>query len=160
MANRHLSRSIVLQSLFEWDFGSKNSRQAKEIFERNAKEFAEGLGDFSFMENLLKGKPAQPFQRPLSVIQKAVCADTGTISGKDNSCKTRFEYFIRGTESSPKSGALLQNQDVLVNKDTQEQAKEGDPNTELKNQTVLKDATGDTYCITCAHPTPSPSPAP
>ena len=110
------------------------------------------------MENLLNGKPAQPFQRPLSVIQKAVCSDTGSIPGEDNSCKTRFEYFIRGTESSLKARGLIQNQDILVNKDTQEQAKEGDPNTELKNQTVLKDATGDTYCITCSHPTPSPSP--
>ena len=112
------------------------------------------------MENLLKGKPPQPFQRPLSVIQKAICSDTGSIPGKDNSCKTRFEYFIRGTESGPKSGIFLQNQDTLVNKDTQEQAKEADPNTELKNQTVLKDATGDIYCITCAHPTPSPTPTP
>ncbi|OGH39119.1 MAG: hypothetical protein A3B44_01700 [Candidatus Levybacteria bacterium RIFCSPLOWO2_01_FULL_38_21] len=112
------------------------------------------------MENLLKGKPAQPFQRPLSIIQKAVCSDTGSVPGKDNACKTRFEYFIRGTESGLKANALIQNQDVFVNKDTQEQAKEGDPNTELKNQTVLKDATGDTYCITCTHPTPSPSPAP
>jgi len=112
------------------------------------------------MQNLLKGKPAQPFQRPLSVIQKAVCSDTGAILDKDKSCTTRFEYFIRGTESSPKSGALLQNQDILINKDTHEQAKEGDPNTELKNQTVLKDATGDIYCITCAHPSPSPSPTP
>jgi len=112
------------------------------------------------MENLLNGKPAQPFQRPLSVIQKAVCSDTGSIPGEDNSCKTRFEYFIRGTESSLKARGLIQNQDILVNKDTQEQAKEGDPNTELKNQTVLKDAAGDIYCITCAHPTPSPSPSP
>ena len=55
MANRHLSRSIVLQSLFEWDFGSKSYKEAFSIFERNAKEFADGLGDFSFMENLLKG---------------------------------------------------------------------------------------------------------
>ena len=109
------------------------------------------------MENLLRGKP-QAFQRPLSIIQKAICSDTGSISGKDNSCRTRFEYFIRGTESGLKSGGLIQNQDIFVNKDTQEQAKEGDPNTELKNQTVLKDATGDTYCITCSHPTPSPSP--
>ena len=114
----------------------------------------------NIMANLLEGRPAQPFQRPLSVIQKAVCSDTGSISGKDNSCKTRFEYFIRGTESSLKAGGLIQNQDIFVNKDTQEQAKEGDPNTELKNQTVLKDATGDTYCITCAHPAPSPTPSP
>ena len=55
MANRHLSRSIVLQSLFEWDFGSKNSTEALEIFVRDAKEFAPGMGDFSFMETLISG---------------------------------------------------------------------------------------------------------
>ena len=55
MANRHLSRSIVLQSLFEWDFGSKNSKEAEAIFTRNAKEFAPGLQDFSFMDQLVKG---------------------------------------------------------------------------------------------------------
>ena len=55
MANRHLSRSIVLQSLFEWDFNNKNRAEAMEIFKRDAEEFAPGMGDFSFMEELLKG---------------------------------------------------------------------------------------------------------
>lgn len=55
MANRHLSRSIVLQSLFEWDFSSRNKDEAIIIFVRNAKEFAPGMGDFSFMETLMKG---------------------------------------------------------------------------------------------------------
>ncbi len=55
MANRHLSRSIVLQSLFEWDFSHKTLANAKDIFKRNAEEFAPGLGDFSFMNTLLLG---------------------------------------------------------------------------------------------------------
>ncbi len=55
MANRHLSRSIVLQSLYEWDFGHKTEKDAQEIFERNAKEFAPGTSDFAFMDNLLRG---------------------------------------------------------------------------------------------------------
>jgi N utilization substance protein B len=55
MANRHLSRSIVTQSLFEWDFNKKSTEEAMEIFSRNAEEFAPGMGDFSFMENLTKG---------------------------------------------------------------------------------------------------------
>ena len=55
MANRHLSRSIVLQSLFEWDFSNKSSSEAISIFKRNAEEFAPGMGDFSFMESLTKG---------------------------------------------------------------------------------------------------------
>lgn len=55
MANRHLSRSIVLQSLFERDFNSADSNVALEIFARNTKEFAPGMGDFSFMDGLLRG---------------------------------------------------------------------------------------------------------
>lgn len=54
MANRHLSRSIVVQSLFETDFNSKGNDEAMEIFLRNAQEFAPGMGDFSFMESLMK----------------------------------------------------------------------------------------------------------
>jgi N utilization substance protein B len=55
MANRHLSRSIVLQTLYEWDFGHKNHDEALEAFRRNAQEFAPGMGDFAFMDKLLKG---------------------------------------------------------------------------------------------------------
>ncbi len=55
MANRHLSRSIVLQSLFEWDFNKKNSEEAVEIFVRNTEEFAPGTSDLPFMETLMKG---------------------------------------------------------------------------------------------------------
>lgn len=55
MANRHLSRSIVLQSLFEWDFNTKTNDEALEIFNRDVKEFGLGMSDFAFMENLIKG---------------------------------------------------------------------------------------------------------
>ncbi|MBU0722939.1 transcription antitermination factor NusB [Patescibacteria group bacterium] len=52
MSNRHLSRSIVLQSLFEWDFGGCDNNTIDEILERNEEEFAPGLEDFSFIKNL------------------------------------------------------------------------------------------------------------
>lgn len=56
MANRHLSRSVVLQSLFEWDFRSDHTdAEVSDIVSRNAKEFAPGLADVSFIETLLKG---------------------------------------------------------------------------------------------------------
>src|SRR5579872_523317 len=55
MANRHLSRSIVLQTLFEWDFMSLSADTCMKSFERNVAEFAPGMGDHSFMETLLKG---------------------------------------------------------------------------------------------------------
>ncbi|OHA21056.1 MAG: transcription antitermination factor NusB [Candidatus Taylorbacteria bacterium RIFCSPHIGHO2_01_FULL_51_15] len=53
MANRHLSRSIVLQTLYEWDFGGRNDAKLPEILDRCIKEFAPGMGDFSFIQGLL-----------------------------------------------------------------------------------------------------------
>ncbi len=55
MANRHLSRSIVLQSLFEWDFNSLDKSEAEKSFTRNIEEFAPGHGDINFMGNLFNG---------------------------------------------------------------------------------------------------------
>lgn len=73
MANRHLSRSIVLQTLFEWDFLLASSSQdgsakktsdksdsldIKETLKRNLKEFAPGFEDdvfvFSLIDQILK----------------------------------------------------------------------------------------------------------
>ncbi|MEI8269737.1 MAG: transcription antitermination factor NusB [bacterium] len=58
MANRHLSRSIVLQTLFEWDFNSGKKLDVKEVALRNLKEFAPGLEDdafvFSLVEHIIK----------------------------------------------------------------------------------------------------------
>jgi transcription antitermination protein NusB len=53
MANRHLSRSVVLQSLFEWDFRGQHDDTVKEIVARNVAEFAPGMSDFSFIESLI-----------------------------------------------------------------------------------------------------------
>ena len=55
MANRHLSRSVVLQSLFEWDFVNARAADAAPIIARSVKEFAPGLSDISFVESLMKG---------------------------------------------------------------------------------------------------------
>ncbi|MBU6426808.1 transcription antitermination factor NusB [Patescibacteria group bacterium] len=55
MANRHLSRSIALQSLFEWDFRGCDKGSISGIVARDMKEFAPGMADSSFVEELLKG---------------------------------------------------------------------------------------------------------
>ncbi|MCC7500478.1 transcription antitermination factor NusB [Candidatus Nomurabacteria bacterium] len=55
MANRHLSRSVVLQSLFERDVRHLSAPATKEALVRIAGEFAPGGSDLSFMEGLLGG---------------------------------------------------------------------------------------------------------
>ena len=53
MASRHLSRSIAMQSLYEWDFSGKKPDELKEIVERNIAEFGPGLEDQSFVWQLV-----------------------------------------------------------------------------------------------------------
>jgi N utilization substance protein B len=55
MANRHLSRSIVLQTLFEWDFAVEKDTTPDEMLERNIEEFGPGLDDSHFMGELFLG---------------------------------------------------------------------------------------------------------
>ena len=54
MANRHLSRRIVLQSLYEWDFLGKKGEKLEGILQRNIDEFAPGLPDVVFIFDLAK----------------------------------------------------------------------------------------------------------
>ncbi len=53
MANRHLSRSLVLQALFEWDFMSHPTGNVQEILQRDIDEFAPGLEDEAFVKETL-----------------------------------------------------------------------------------------------------------
>lgn len=55
MANRHLSRSIVLQTLFEWDFSVNKDEEPKDMLARNIEEFGPGLDDSPFMSELFLG---------------------------------------------------------------------------------------------------------
>ncbi len=54
MANRHLQRSVVMQSLFEWDFQGKHDENALSILRKNLEEFAPGLDDADFSRALLE----------------------------------------------------------------------------------------------------------
>jgi len=55
MASRHLSRSIAMQSLYEWDFYGKKPGDLEKITERNIEEFGPGLEDKDFVWQLVKG---------------------------------------------------------------------------------------------------------
>lgn len=70
MANRHLSRSIVLQTLFEWDLNNIEKQELKEVLRRNVEEFASGSSDMAFMERLLDGVLQKKKELDL-VIEKA-----------------------------------------------------------------------------------------
>lgn len=70
MANRHLARSVVLQTLFEWDTTHVSEKDAGDILTRNAVEFGGDDTDRPFMEQLLAGVIAKHKDIDL-IIEKA-----------------------------------------------------------------------------------------
>ncbi len=55
MASRHLSRSIAMQSLYEWDFYGKKEGALKGVVERNLADFGPGLEDTKVVWQLIEG---------------------------------------------------------------------------------------------------------
>ena len=70
MANRHLARSVVLQTLFEWDTALVPEAEVKHVLARNIEEFGGDDADSAFMEQLLEGVLAKKEDLDL-VITKA-----------------------------------------------------------------------------------------
>lgn len=54
MANRHLLRTIAMQSLFDWDFNNQET-DLKQIIEQVLKEFAPKVEDTEFVYSLAQG---------------------------------------------------------------------------------------------------------
>jgi len=69
MATRHLIRSIILQSLYEWDF-YKQKHNLTEIVDRNLKEFGPGINEPEFAWKIVKGI-AENFDNINKIIGKA-----------------------------------------------------------------------------------------
>ena len=54
MATRHISRSIVMQSLYEWDFG-KMKQDLMSLAHKNTEQFGAGLEETAFIFELAEG---------------------------------------------------------------------------------------------------------
>ena len=54
MATRHLLRTVVLQSLYEWDFYAQK-HDLTQILERNIQEFSPGVDEPEFAWKIVKG---------------------------------------------------------------------------------------------------------
>ena len=55
MSNRHLSRTIAMQSLYQWDFRGGADMELSETVRHNVKEFAPDFDDHGFIVELVEG---------------------------------------------------------------------------------------------------------
>jgi N utilization substance protein B len=55
MSNRHLARTIAMQTLFSWDFNGRQEKDLSNLIEQNFKQFAPKFNDHGFVKTLIKG---------------------------------------------------------------------------------------------------------
>jgi N utilization substance protein B len=55
MSNRHLARTIAMQSLYEWDFRQGEHLNLEQVTEHNVREFAPSFDDHGFITGLVRG---------------------------------------------------------------------------------------------------------
>jgi penicillin-binding protein 1C len=112
------------------------------------------------MTHMLKGQTPKESPRPPDVISKYICTPSGLLPQGDpnNRCPTRLEYFIKGTEPKKVDPGKTA---VWIDKSTGSPAKAGQTdNIEAKEEYIITDPLGNSYCVTCPQPTPQPSPTP
>ena len=108
MASRHLSRSIVMQSLYEWDFCGKKSDALKPSVERNIQEFGPGLEDQTFIWQLVTGI-VQHWTEIDKIIEKAAPEwplDQITIVDRNVLRMVLFELLYGNKEEVPPKVAI------------------------------------------------------
>ena len=55
MSNRHLARTIALQTLYQWDFNGQSKQNVEETVQENLHNFAPQFDDKGFIESLVAG---------------------------------------------------------------------------------------------------------
>lgn len=55
MSSRHLSRTLALQALYQWDFNKKKNEEIPDIIAYNKQEFAPEFNDHGFINDLVQG---------------------------------------------------------------------------------------------------------
>ena len=100
----------------------------------------------------LKNQPDLWPIQPENVVGRQICTTTGALMNKNpdgtENCPSRYEFLVKGFETT--NSVTITKQNILINKDNDKLAKPGDPNTEMREKTIVKDAFSQ-YCLDCAH---------
>ena len=70
MANRHLSRTVTMQTLYEWDFNGQVD-SIEDLAKHNIEQLAPGLEDSSFIYDLLRGIVANKEDIDKTIVETA-----------------------------------------------------------------------------------------
>lgn len=107
MSNRHLARTISMQSLFQWDFQGKSTKKdVDDIVAFNLKEFAPDFDDRGFVSDLLEGVIANVEKIDAIITKYAPDWPIDQITNVDRNILRIGVYELKISETIPSKVAI------------------------------------------------------
>lgn len=102
MSNRHLSRTIALQTLFAWDFNGKKDDNLNSLIADNFSNFAPNFDDGGFVSDLVKGVAKTYSEIDKYIVKYATEWPLDQITGVDRNILRLGLYELLHTEVPPR----------------------------------------------------------
>ena len=102
MSNRHLARTIALQTLFAWDFNGRNDNNLEELIADNFSNFAPQFDDGGFVKDLVFGVKEKIQEIDKHIIRYATEWPLDQITAVDRNILRLGMYELLFTEIPPR----------------------------------------------------------
>lgn len=106
MANRHLSRTIAMQTLYQWDFNGKPVDTINDFISDNMHEFAPDFDDKGFAKELIENTIQRLGEIDGLIMQYAPEWPIDQITNVDRAILRLGIYELRFSESVPSKVAI------------------------------------------------------
>ncbi|BFD24757.1 MAG: transcription antitermination factor NusB [Candidatus Parcubacteria bacterium] len=115
MSNRHLARTIALQTLFAWDFNGQKSEDLDFLIENNFTHFAPNFDDGGFVKELVSGAVDHLEEVDNLIRRHATEWPLEQITGVDRNVLRLGIYELLYAESIPSRVAINEAIEVAKN---------------------------------------------
>ena len=106
MSNRHLARTIAMQTLYQWDFTGKQEKSVSDTIEFNLKEFAPDFDDKGFVAELVANVIAHAEKIDKIITQYAPDWPIEQITNVDRNILRIGVYELKFSETVPSKVAI------------------------------------------------------
>jgi transcription antitermination protein NusB len=106
MSNRHLARTIAMQSLYQWDFLGKPAGRVSDIISFNLQEFAPDFDDKGFVTELVDGVAARIAEIDAVITKFAPDWPIEQITNVDRNILRIGTYELKHSDTVPSKVAI------------------------------------------------------
>lgn len=106
MSNRHLARTIVMQTLYEWDFRKLSAEQLSALLPENMRQFAPNFDDHGYVQKTVEGIIAHQPQIDELIVKYAPEWPLEQITGVDRNILRIGIFELIHSEDIPAKVAI------------------------------------------------------